>query len=51
MLRGVDARIAVSRSLAAWVRRVGGSDLDVDVIPNGVDTARFPSARSRAGPG
>ena len=36
MLRGVDARIAVSRSLVHWVHKVGGSDLDVDLIPNGV---------------
>ncbi len=36
MLRGVDARIAVSRSLVHWVHKVGGSDLHVDVIPNGV---------------
>ncbi len=41
MLRGVDARIAVSRSLAHWVHRVGGNDLDVDVIPNGVESATF----------
>lgn len=41
MLRGVDARIAVSGSLAGWVRRVGGADLDVDVIPNGVDAGTF----------
>jgi len=41
MLRGVDARIAVSRSLAGWVHRVGGSDLSVDVIPNGVEPATF----------
>ncbi|MGQ9650470.1 MAG: glycosyltransferase [Phycisphaerae bacterium] len=36
MLRGVDARIAVSRSLVRWVHKVGGSDLSVDVIPNGI---------------
>jgi teichuronic acid biosynthesis glycosyltransferase TuaC len=36
MLRGVDARIAVSRSLAGWIHRVAGSDLSVDVIPNGI---------------
>lgn len=36
MLRGVDARIAVSRSLACWVHKVGGRDLSVDVIPNGI---------------
>ncbi|MCL2330143.1 MAG: glycosyltransferase [Phycisphaerae bacterium] len=41
MLRGVDARIAVSRSLAEWVRRIAGNDLEVDVIPNGVDTETF----------
>ena len=41
MLRGVDARIAVSKSLARWVHDVAGSDLHVDVIPNGVDTKIF----------
>ncbi len=41
MLRGVAARIAVSESLARWVHKVGGSDLHVDVIPNGVDAAVF----------
>lgn len=49
MLRGVDARIAVSRSLATWVHRVGGSDLDVDVIHNGMDTGTFcPTDRTQA---
>lgn len=41
MLRGVDARMAVSRSLAAWVRRLAGSDLPVDVIPNGINAGVF----------
>jgi teichuronic acid biosynthesis glycosyltransferase TuaC len=36
MLRGVDARIAVSDSLVYWIHKVGGSDLAVDVIPNGI---------------
>jgi len=36
MLRGVDARIAVSRSLVHWIHKVGGGDLDVEVIPNGI---------------
>ncbi len=36
MLRGVDARIAVSRSLAGWVHKVGGGDLSVDVLSNGI---------------
>jgi teichuronic acid biosynthesis glycosyltransferase TuaC len=36
MLRGVDARIAVSRSLVWWIHKVAGSDLSVDVIPNGI---------------
>jgi len=44
MLRGVAARIAVSESLARWVHKVGGSDLHVDVIPNGVDAAVFHPA-------
>lgn len=41
MLRGVAGRIAVSRSLAGWIHRVGGSDLAVDVIPNGIDARTF----------
>lgn len=41
MLRGVDARIAVSKSLAEWVHRIGGSDLAVEVVPNGIDQAVF----------
>jgi len=41
MLRGVDARMAVSHSLAKWVRDVAGSDLAVEVIPNGIDAATF----------
>jgi glycosyltransferase involved in cell wall biosynthesis len=41
MLRGVDARIAVSKSLATWVHDVAGSDLRVDVIPNGVAPDTF----------
>jgi len=49
MLRGVDAVIAVSRSLARRVHAVAGSDVDVQVIPNGVDTAVFaPSDRAAA---
>lgn len=49
MLRGVDARIAVSRSLVDWVQRIGGSDLHVDVIPNGVDSDTFrPTHRQQA---
>jgi len=36
MLRGVDARIAVSRSLIRWIHNVAGGDLSVDVIPNGI---------------
>jgi len=43
MLRSVDARIAVSESLAVKVRQLAGSDLSVDVIPNGVDTSMFYS--------
>jgi len=49
MLRSVDARIAVSESLARQVHRIAGSDLPVDVIPNGVDAATFrPIDRARA---
>lgn len=41
MLRGVDGIIAVSRSLAGWVHRIAGTDLHVDVIPNGVDATVY----------
>lgn len=41
MLRGVAARIAVSDSLAAWVHQVAGSDLHVDVVPNGIDSSVY----------
>lgn len=41
MLNGVDAIVAVSESLAEWVRRVGGQHLAVHVIPNGIDTETF----------
>ena len=41
MLRGVDARIAVSQSLADWVHQIAGSDVSVDVIPNGIDPVTF----------
>ncbi len=41
MLRGVDARIAVSESLMNWIHKVGGNDLEVDLIPNGVDAQTF----------
>lgn len=49
MLRGVDCRIAVSQSLADQVHRIAGSDLRVDVIPNGVDAGVFqPVDREQA---
>ena len=41
MLHRVDGRIAVSQSLARQVHSAAGEDLDVRVIPNGVDTAVF----------
>jgi len=41
MLRHVDGLIAVSQSLADWVHRIAGSDVRVDVIPNGVDVATY----------
>lgn len=41
MLRNVDAIVAVSESLARCVRHVAGDDLQVDVIPNGIDTSTF----------
>jgi teichuronic acid biosynthesis glycosyltransferase TuaC len=54
MLRNVNARIAVSQSLADWVHNVAGSDLPVSVIPNGVNTQTFRTldqtgARARLG--
>lgn len=49
MLRGVDAVIAVSASLAELAGRLVGAPLRVDVIPNGVDTTVFhPVGRSAA---
>ncbi len=49
MLRGVDAIIAVSRSLARRVHAVAGSDVGVQVIPNGVDATVFaPCDRAAA---
>lgn len=41
MLRGVAARVAVSRSLVSWIHRVAGTELPVHVIPNGIDSAVF----------
>ena len=41
MLRGVQGVIAVSESLRDSVHRLAGSDVHVDVIPNGVDAATF----------
>ena len=54
MLRGVDARIAVSESLMNWIHRIAGSDLEIDLIPNGVDAETFhlldrEQARTRLG--
>jgi teichuronic acid biosynthesis glycosyltransferase TuaC len=49
MLREIDLRIAVSASLADWARRVGGSDLHIEVIPNGIDRSVYhPFDRSAA---
>lgn len=49
MLRGSDALIAVSTSLARLAREVAGVDLPVTVIPNGVDSAVFhPVERTAA---
>lgn len=47
MLRGADALIAVSQSLANLAHELAGTDLDVHVIPNGIDRERF----HRTGPG
>ncbi|MFQ5410784.1 MAG: glycosyltransferase [Phycisphaerae bacterium] len=41
MLRAADALIAVSRSLAKLANEVAGRDLNVHVIPNGVDPIVF----------
>lgn len=41
MLKGADALISVSASLAKLAREVAGADLDVRVIPNGIDTDVF----------
>lgn len=41
MLRGADALIAVSASLARLAREVARTDLHICVIPNGVDSTRF----------
>jgi glycosyltransferase involved in cell wall biosynthesis len=58
MLLGADALIAVSRSLAELARQVADRDLDIRVIPNGIDGRIFrrgaspgagsPSAEARA---
>lgn len=48
-LRGADRVIAVSRSLADLARDVCGDDLEVSVIPNGIDTTCFaPGDRAAA---
>ncbi len=41
MLRGADALIAVSQSLAGLANEVADTDLDVNVIPNGTDRDAF----------
>lgn len=49
MLRHADGLIAVSESLANLARKVAGRDLDIDVIPNGVDADVFcPLDRAQA---
>lgn len=51
MLREVNGRIAVSHSLARLVRETAGNELDVRVIPNGIDPETFrpidPAAAKR----
>jgi glycosyltransferase involved in cell wall biosynthesis len=49
MLRGADALIAVSQSLADLAREVAGGPLEVRVIPNGIDAAMFCRAASAKG--
>jgi teichuronic acid biosynthesis glycosyltransferase TuaC len=41
MLLGADGLIAVSASLAALARKIAGRNLDIAVIPNGVDSSVF----------
>lgn len=41
MLNRADALISVSQSLADLARRVAGRDLDITVIPNGIDASMF----------
>ena len=40
-LRNADYRVAVSAALKDAMAKYGGTDLRVDVIPNGIDTTRF----------
>lgn len=44
MLRGADALISVSQSLADLACRVAGKSLDIRVIPNGIDAQVFHRA-------
>jgi glycosyltransferase involved in cell wall biosynthesis len=48
MLHSVDGCVAVSNALAERVRDLAGADVDVRVIPNGVDTAIFKPAEAGA---
>lgn len=41
MLKGADALISVSASLAELAREISGAKLDIHVIPNGIDTDLF----------
>ena len=44
MLRSVDGRVAVSNAMSQRVHDLAGADLDLRVIPNGVDTDVFQPA-------
>ncbi len=49
MLESIDGRITVSESLARRVQELTKKDLDIHVIPNGVDTGLFhPTDRDAA---
>ena len=44
VLRRADAVVVVTEGLADWVHRTAGPQVEVEVVPNGVDTDRFGTA-------
>ena len=53
VLRRADAVIVVTEGLRRWVVDMAGPQVEVEVVPNGVDTSRFapvPRPRSTASP-